>query len=292
MLPLLRKEVEVGKLQKELTGEVNRKIGERQREFFLKEQLKIIQRELGITKDDKSADADEFRARLEGKVVPPAAQKRIDEELNKLSILETGSPEYAVTRNYLDWATALPWGSTARTSSTSSARARCSTSITPDSTTSRTASSSFAVGAFKGEIAGSIVLLVGPPGVGKTSIGKSIAESLGRPFYRFSVGGMRDEAEIKGHRRTYIGALPGKLVQALKDVEVMNPVIMLDEIDKLSSSYQGDPASALLETLDPEQNVEFLDHYLDLRLDLSRCCSSARPTRWTRSPAHCSTAWR
>lgn len=196
--PLLRKEVEVGKLQKELTGEVNRKIGERQREFFLKEQLKIIQRELGITKDDKSADADEFRARLEGKVVPPAAQKRIDEELNKLSILETGSPEYAVTRNYLDWATALPWGSTARTSSTSSARARCSTSITPDSTTSRTASSSFAVGAFKGEIAGSIVLLVGPPGVGKTSIGKSIAESLGRPFYRFSVGGMRDEAGDQG----------------------------------------------------------------------------------------------
>ncbi len=271
VLPLLRKEVEVGKLQKELTGEVNRKIGERQREFFLKEQLKIIQRELGITKDDKSADADEFRVRLEGKVVPPAAQKRIDEELNKLSILETGSPEYAVTRNYLDWATALPWGVYGKDKlDLKRARKVLDKHHAGLDDIKNRILEFLAVGAFKGEIAGSIVLLVGPPGVGKTSIGKSIAESLGRPFYRFSVGGMRDEAEIKGHRRTYIGALPGKLVQALKDVEVMNPVIMLDEIDKLSSSYQGDPASALLETLDPEQNVEFLDHYLDLRLDLSK----------------------
>ncbi len=271
VLPLLRKEVEVAKLQKELTGEVNRKIGERQREFFLKEQLKIIQRELGITKDDKSADADEFRARLAGKTLPAPVRKRIDEELGKLSILETGSPEYAVTRNYLDWATALPWGVYGE-DKLDLKRARKVLDqhhAGLDDIKSRILEF-LAVGAFKGEIAGSIVLLVGPPGVGKTSIGKSIAESLGRPFYRFSVGGMRDEAEIKGHRRTYIGAMPGKLVQALKDVEVMNPVIMLDEIDKLGASYQGDPASALLETLDPEQNVEFLDHYLDLRLDLSK----------------------
>jgi len=271
VLPLLRKEVEVARLQNELSAEVNRKIGERQREFFLKEQLKIIQRELGITKDDRSADADEFRARLEGRTVPAAAQKRIDEELNKLSILETGSPEYAVTRNYLDWATSVPWGTYGkdRLDLAHARKVLDKHHAGMDDIKARIIEF-LAVGAFKGEIAGSIVLLVGPPGVGKTSIGRSIAESLGRPFYRFSVGGMRDEAEIKGHRRTYIGALPGKLVQALKDVEVMNPVIMLDEIDKLGASHQGDPASALLETLDPEQNVEFLDHYLDLRLDLSK----------------------
>lgn len=271
VLPLLRKEVEVAKLQKELTGEVNRKIGERQREFFLKEQLKIIQQELGITKDDRSADADEFRSRLEGKVVPPAAQKRIDDELQKLSVLETGSPEYAVTRNYLDWATSMPWGlySEDKLDLEHARKVLNAHHAGLDDIKDRIIEF-LAVGAFRGEIAGSIVLLVGPPGVGKTSIGKSIAESLGRRFYRFSVGGMRDEAEIKGHRRTYIGALPGKLVQALKEVKVMNPVIMLDEVDKLGSSHQGDPASALLETLDPEQNVGFLDHYLDLRLDLSK----------------------
>ena len=271
VLPLLRKEVEVGRLQKERSAEVNRQIGERQREFFLKEQLKLIQQELGISKDDKSADREEFIARLEGKTLPAPVRKRIDEELNKLSILETGSPEYAVTRNYLDWATALPWGIHGQDKlDLGRARKVLDKHHAGMDDIKRRITEFLAVGAFKGEIAGSIVLLVGPPGVGKTSIGKSIAESLGRPFYRFSVGGMRDEAEIKGHRRTYIGAMPGKLVQALKEAEVMNPVIMLDEIDKMGTSYQGDPASALLETLDPEQNVEFLDHYLDLRLDLSK----------------------
>jgi ATP-dependent Lon protease len=271
VLPLLRKEVEVGRLQKELSAEVNKQIGERQREFFLKEQLKLIQQELGISKDDKSADREEFLARLEGKTLPAPAQKRIDEELNKLSILEAGSPEYAVTRNYLDWATALPWGIHGEDKlDLGRARKVLDKHHAGMDDIKQRITEFLAVGAFKGEIAGSIVLLVGPPGVGKTSIGKSIAESLGRPFYRFSVGGMRDEAEIKGHRRTYIGAMPGKLVQALKEAEVMNPVIMLDEIDKMGTSYQGDPASALLETLDPEQNVEFLDHYLDLRLDLSK----------------------
>lgn len=271
VLPLLRREVEVARLQNQLSNEVNEKISKNQRDFFLKEQLKIIQRELGISKDDKSADVDEFKSRLINKILSEQAQKRIDEELHKLSLLETGSPEYAVTRNYLDWATALPWGVVGKDKlDLSHAQKVLDKHHTGLADVKDRILEFLAVGTFKGEINGSIILLVGPPGVGKTSIGKSIAEALARPFYRFSLGGMRDEAEIKGHRRTYIGAQPGKLVQALKEVEVMNPVIMLDEIDKMGQSYQGDPASALLETLDPEQNVNFLDHYLDLRLDLSK----------------------
>jgi len=271
VLPMLRKAVEVARLQKEISAEVNLKIGEHQREFFLKEQLKVIQQELGLTKDDRSADIEQFKQRLEGKTLPPQAQKRIDDEINKLSILETGSPEYAVTRNYLDWASSVPWGVFGQDKlDLKHARKVLDAHHAGLDDIKNRILEFLAVGAYKGSVSGSIVLLVGPPGVGKTSVGKSIAESLGRPFYRFSVGGMRDEAEIKGHRRTYIGAQPGKLVQALKDVEVMNPVIMLDEIDKMGQSFQGDPASALLETLDPEQNVDFLDHYLDLRLDLSK----------------------
>ena len=271
VLPMLRKEVEVARLQKEISAEVNLKIGEHQREFFLKEQLKVIQQELGLTKDDRSADIEQFKQRLEGKTLPTQAQKRIDDEINKLSILETGSPEYAVTRNYLDWASSVPWGVLGEDKlDLKHARKVLDAHHAGLDDIKDRILEFLAVGAYKGSVSGSIVLLVGPPGVGKTSVGKSIAESLGRPFYRFSVGGMRDEAEIKGHRRTYIGAQPGKLVQALKDVEVMNPVIMLDEIDKMGQSFQGDPASALLETLDPEQNVDFLDHYLDLRLDLSK----------------------
>lgn len=271
VLLLLKKEVEVARLQVEINKTVNDNINKHQREFFLKQQLKTIQKELGISKDDKTAEIDEFMQRLQGKTLPKAAQKRIDEELHKLQMLETGSAEYAVTRNYLDWATSIPWGIYS-TDAFNLAQARVVLNehhAGLDDVKDRILEF-LAVGTFKQEISGSIMLLVGPPGVGKTSIGRSIAEALGRKFYRFSVGGMRDEAEIKGHRRTYIGALPGKLIQALKDVEVANPVIMLDEIDKLGSSYQGDPASALLEVLDPEQNREFLDHYLDLRVDLSK----------------------
>ncbi|MCX2982318.1 endopeptidase La [Halieaceae bacterium IMCC14734] len=271
VLNLLRKEREVAELQTKITGQVNQQVSAQQREFFLREQLKVIQKELGISKDDKTVDADDFQARLEGLVVPAEAQKRIDEELRKLSFLETGSPEYAVTRNYLDWATSVPWGKYSQdVLDLGHAREQLNSHHDGLEDVKERIIEFLAVGTFKGEVSGSILLLVGPPGVGKTSIGRSVADALGREFYRFSLGGMRDEAEIKGHRRTYIGAMPGKLVQALKDVEVSNPVIMLDEIDKIGSSYQGDPASALLEVLDPEQNSEFLDHYLDLRVDLSK----------------------
>ena len=271
VLTLLRKEREVAELQGRITSQVNEKVSDQQREFFLREQLKIIQKELGLSKDDRTSDVEMFEARIEELTLPEAAAKRIREELHKLSVLETGSPEYGVTRNYLDWATSVPWGVLSE-DNLELPHAR----TVPDEhhegleDVKKRILEFLAVGAFKGEISGSILLLVGPPGVGKTRIGRSVADALGRKFYRFSLGGMRDEAEIKGHRRTYIGAMPGKFVQALKEVEVANPVIMLDEIDKIGASYQGDPASALLEVLDPEQNSDFLDHYLDLRVDLSK----------------------
>ena len=270
-LLLLKRELEIARLQNEISAEVNDKISTHQREFFLKEQLKVIQKELGLSKDDKTSDIDKFKQRLDGKTLTEKQQNKLDEEFEKLSILESGSPEYGVTRNYLDWATALPWGICSQ-DNMDIIKAR---EVLEDHHTSLDDVKDriiefLALGAHRGEMGGSIMLLVGPPGVGKTSIGKSIAASLNREFYRFSLGGMRDEAEIKGHRRTYIGALPGKFVQALKDVKVENPVIMLDEIDKIGASHQGDPASALLEALDPEQNSEFLDHYLDMRIDLSK----------------------
>jgi ATP-dependent Lon protease len=271
VLALLKKEVEVASAQMSIHKQVEESMEKRQREFFLREQMKAIQKELGIAKDDRTAEADKFRERLKELTLPEPARKRVEEELEKFSVLETGSPEYAVTRNYLDWLTALPWGRY----STDNLDLRHARKVLDrdhdglDDVKERIIEF-LAVGTMKGEIAGSIVLLVGPPGVGKTSIGRSIAEALGRKFYRFSLGGMRDEAEIKGHRRTYIGAMPGKFIQAIKDAGTANPVIMLDEIDKIGASYQGDPASALLEVLDPEQNRDFLDHYLDVRFDLSK----------------------
>jgi ATP-dependent Lon protease len=271
VLLLMRKEQEVARLQTEINEEVNEKVQKHQREFFLREQLKVIQRELGIAKDDKTADVERFEKRLAELNPPEAVQERFADEIEKLQVLEQGSPEYGVTRNYLDWLTQVPWGIHSEDHfDLAEARRILDRDHDGLEDVKDRIVEFLAEGTFKGEVSGSILLLVGPPGVGKTSIGHSVADALGRKFYRFSVGGMRDEAEIKGHRRTYIGAMPGKFVQALKDSKVANPVIMLDEIDKIGSSFQGDPASALLETLDPEQNREFLDHYLDVRMDLSK----------------------
>jgi len=268
---LVQHELEVAGLQSEIRQKVEERVSEHQREFFLREQLKEIQKELGISKDDKTVELEEFRERLADCTVPEAAQERIDQEIQKFSFLEPGSPEYAVTRNYLDVLTDLPWGKNSDDNlDLASAREILDRDHEGLDDVKDRIVEFLGVGALKGEISGSIVCLVGPPGVGKTSIGRSVADALGREFFRFSLGGMRDEAEIKGHRRTYIGAMPGKFIQAIRETGVSNPVIMLDEIDKIGSSFQGDPASALLEVLDPEQNVSFLDHYLDVRFDLSK----------------------
>lgn len=270
VLLLIGKEVEVARLQAKITEQMQEQVSEQQKEFFLRQQLKVIQKELGIAKDDREADAEKFISRMEKLNPPEHVKARVEEELEKIQVLEPSSAEYGVTRNYLDWITAVPWGVMSK-DQLDLVHARKVLDKDHDGLddVKQRIIEFLAIGAYRGEMSGSILLMLGPPGVGKTSIGKSVANALGRKFYRFSLGGMRDEAEIKGHRRTYIGAMPGKLVQALKEVEVYNPVIMLDEIDKIGASYHGDPASALLEVLDPEQNSEFLDHYLDLRVDLS-----------------------
>ncbi|QKT04686.1 endopeptidase La [Ectothiorhodospiraceae bacterium 2226] len=271
VLVLIKKELEVAKVQAQIRQQVEQKVSDQQRTFFLREQLKAIQKELGIAKDDRTADVERFRERVQALALPERAEQRIADELQKLGTLESGSPEYGVTRNYLDWITSLPWGKHSEDIlDLEHARTVLDEDHDDLDDVKQRIIEFIAVGAQKGEVAGSILLLVGPPGVGKTSIGRSVARALGRRFYRFSLGGMRDEAEIKGHRRTYIGAMPGKFIQAIKDAGTANPVIMLDEIDKIGASYHGDPASALLEVLDPEQNRDFLDHYLDERFDLSK----------------------
>lgn len=269
-LILLKKELDLNKLQSHITQKIEVTISKSQREFFLREQLKTIKKELGVERDEKSCDIEKFEQRLEKREVPSAVMNTIQEELSKLQTMEAQSSEYSVCRNYLDWLTVIPWGifSKDRHDIQYAEKILEKEHYGLEDIKERILEF-IGVGKLAGGIKGSIICFVGPPGVGKTSIGRSIAHALDREFYRFSVGGMRDEAEIKGHRRTYIGAMPGKLAQALKQTGVMNPVIMLDEIDKIGSNYQGDPASALLEVLDPEQNCDFLDHYLDVPCNLS-----------------------
>lgn len=270
LLTLLKKELEIAHLQQSIQKKIEDKVSTQQKEYFLKEQLKLIKKELGMEKDEKQADIEKLASRLDEIELSEEAAKVVEEQFEKLQMLDKSSPEFHVTRSYIQSIVELPWGvfSDDRLDVKKARKILDSDHYGLDDV--KTSILEFISTIMKtGNVTGSILCLVGPPGVGKTSIGKSIASSLNREFYRFSVGGMRDEAEIKGHRRTYIGAMPGKIIQALKRVGKSNPVIMLDEIDKIGSSFRGDPASALLEVLDPEQNKDFLDHYLDVRYDLS-----------------------
>lgn len=271
LLIYLKREKDVADIQKKISDEVNDKVNKYQREYFLREQLKVIRSELGMDEDEKSRDVNRIKEKIDKIGMPEEALKAAKEELERLEVIPDSSPEYNVSRTYLNWLIELPWSSSSEDDLTIDQSRKILEKDHYGLEKPKERILEFlAVRKLKPQYDGTILCLAGPPGVGKTSLGKSIASSLGRKFYRFSLGGMRDEAEIKGHRRTYVGAMPGRVVQALKRVEVNNPVIMLDEIDKLGASYQGDPASALLEVLDPEQNSSFIDHYLDVPFDLSK----------------------
>lgn len=286
VLVLLKKELEVSRLQTRISQQIEEKISAQQREFFLREQFKAIKQELGLEKEGKVTEIEKFQKRLKKLTLNDEARKTVEEELEKLQLIEPSSPEYTVTRNYLDWLTILPWGKFSKDAyDLPRARRVLDRDHYGLQDVKERILEFIAVGKMKGDISGSILCLVGPPGVGKTSVGQSIAAALKRKFYRFSVGGMRDEAEIKGHRRTYIGAMPGKAIQAMKSAGTANPVLMLDEIDKIGASFQGDPASALLEVLDPEQNGTFRDHYLDVPFDLSNVLFVATANQLDTIPA-------
>jgi ATP-dependent Lon protease len=270
VLMFIKKEQELLRIQKKIQSQINEKIEKSQREYFLKEELKAIKQELGMPTDAKSSEYQRFSEAIEALPLDDEVRKQVEQELEKFQLMEPNSSEFTVTRNYLDTIVNLPWETPDPPDLDIGKAARIldADHYGLDDVKERIVEF-LAVRKLKGDMKGSIICLVGPPGVGKTSIGKSVARALKKKFFRFSVGGMRDEAEIKGHRRTYVGAMPGKVIQGLKIVGTKDPVFMIDEIDKLGMSYQGDPSSALLEVLDPEQNVAFRDHYLDLPFDIS-----------------------
>lgn len=270
-LMVLKKELMNAQLQSKISKDVESKIQKRQREYWLMEQMKGIRRELGIESDGKEKMVEKFREKASKLAMPEAVKKTFDEELSKLAHLEPAASEFNVTRNYLDWLTQIPWG---QQSAENFGIKNAITVLDEDHHGLQDVKDRIlefiAVGKLRGTVEGKILCFVGPPGVGKTSIGKSIARALNRQYYRFSVGGLTDVAEIKGHRRTYVGALPGRIIQALKKCQTENPLILIDEVDKIGRGHQGDPSSALLELLDPEQNNSFLDHYMDVPVDLSK----------------------
>jgi ATP-dependent Lon protease len=266
---ILTKELEVLELGSKIQSQVQSEVGKGQREYFLREQMKAIQKELGEG-DDQAREVDELRAKIDGAGMPEDVRKEALRELDRLAKIPAAAAEYTVARTYIDWLVALPWN---KHSDEVIDLSRTKQVLDADHSGLERLKDRIleylAVRKLKPTVKGPILCFVGPPGVGKTSLARSIAHSLGRTFVRVSLGGMRDEAEIRGHRRTYIGALPGQIIQGLRRAETKNPVFILDEIDKLGSDFRGDPASALLEVLDPEQNNAFRDHYLDVPFDLS-----------------------
>ncbi len=270
LLPLLSRELEVLKLGSKIQNEVVTSMSKNQRDFFLREQIRAIQRELGEV-DPGAAEAKELREKIEQNNLPEEPKKVALKELERLQQMPPAVAEYTMTRNYLDWLISLPWSKFTEDKLDLAGASRLLDEQHFGLRKVKDRLLEFlAVIKLKQQLKGPILCLVGPPGVGKTSLGKSVADALGRKFARISLGGMRDEAEIRGHRRTYVGALPGRIIQSLRRVESSNPVILLDELDKVGSDFRGDPAAALLEVLDPAQNNDFVDHYLDLPYDLSR----------------------
>ena len=267
----LAKEREVLELRNKISEQVQEQVNQGQREFLLREQMKAIQKELGDG-DDSQAEVDELRNKVEASGMPAEAKKECERELKRLARMTPASAEYMVARTYLEWMTSLPWNKTSGTEDIDIAKAE--TILNEDhydlEKVKQRILDYLAVKKLQPGMKGPILCFVGPPGVGKTSLGKSIARAMGRKFVRVSLGGMHDEAEIRGHRRTYIGALPGQVIQNIRRAETMDPVLMLDEVDKLGRDFRGDPAAALMEVLDPEQNSTFRDHYLDVPFDLSK----------------------
>jgi ATP-dependent Lon protease len=270
ILPLLSRELEVASLSSKIQKEVSTSLSKSQKDYFLREQIRAIQRELGET-DTTGNEVNLLRERIEKENLPPEAAKVALQELDRLQQTPPAAAEYSIIRNYLDWILALPWNKSTKDELDLEAAERILNQQHHGLDKVKDRLLEFlAVIKLKQRLRGPILCLVGPPGVGKTSLGRSVADALGRKFVRMALGGMRDEAEIRGHRRTYVGAMPGRILQSLRRVESNNPVMVLDELDKVGADFRGDPASALLEVLDPEQNVHFTDHYLDLPFDLSR----------------------
>ncbi|MCL6628466.1 MAG: endopeptidase La, partial [Armatimonadetes bacterium] len=266
---LLKKELEILEIQRSIRNRVEKEMGDTQREFILREQLKAIQQELG-ERDERHAEIEDFRAKIEEAAMPEEVAERALKEVDRLEKMPYAAPEGVVIRTYLDWLTSLPWSK--RTEETLDIQEAAKV-LDEDHYGLAKAKERIleflAVKQLSGQLKGPILCFVGPPGVGKTSIGRSIARALGRTFVRVSLGGIHDEAEIRGHRRTYIGSMPGRIIQGIKQAGSRNPVFMLDEIDKVGQDFRGDPSAALLEALDPEQNFAFSDHYLEVPFDLS-----------------------